>query len=470
MNDQMQRARLIPTSGIGNEREAEQRATSALLAVITIVRDFSSALFDSMGASKARRAEVEAFTEVQLTLPDGQKVRPDGLVRITYGKSTWSALIEVKTGSAELKVDQLNNYLAAARNIDADVVLSISNEISVGGAHPTAGLNVRSNSKVQVRHLSWSKILTHAIHCKVHSGVEDPEQAWILNELIRYLEHPASGALAMSDMGPDWTEVRDGARESTLRRSSEQVAEVAAKWDELLSFCALRLRSETGADVEQVIPRAQRDPKARLAHTTAQLEEDGTLDGELRIPDTAGNIAITGDLRARQLTAAIGVQAPDDKRARGSITWLTRQIAETANPNLVIEAYPLRARTPAIATLGQALDDPTALVSEGSDIYRFVLTYRSEMGQARKTGGRRPGFIDSVTGLIDSLYGDVVQHIKPWTPSAPKVKQAEPAPDGIRLGGGDSEPVEIHEPRTGQSEPPKIIPWDRISRNSSTTT
>jgi hypothetical protein len=99
----MQRARLMPTTGIGSEKEAEQRATSALLAVMTIVRDFSVALLSPIGASKARKATVEAFTEVEVKLPSGVKVRPDGLVRVSYGSTTWSALVEVKTGDSLLE-------------------------------------------------------------------------------------------------------------------------------------------------------------------------------------------------------------------------------------------------------------------------------------------------------------------------------------------------------------------------------
>jgi hypothetical protein len=56
-------ARLIPVSGISNTVEAEMRATSALLSVLTIVRDLSIAVFSPLGASTARKASVEAFIE-----------------------------------------------------------------------------------------------------------------------------------------------------------------------------------------------------------------------------------------------------------------------------------------------------------------------------------------------------------------------------------------------------------------------
>lgn len=185
----MQQARLIPVSGIGSEKEAEQRATSALLAVLTVVRDLSTELFAPLGASRAQKASVEAWTEVQFG-HNGRKIRPDGLLRIAYGKASWNALLEIKTGDATLDAEQINTYWDVARGEKFDHVITISNEIAPNAdAHPTAGLRVRSNSPVQVTHLSWTAILTTAVRLKQHKGVDDPEQAFLLGELIR-TPHP----------------------------------------------------------------------------------------------------------------------------------------------------------------------------------------------------------------------------------------------------------------------------------------
>ena len=70
------KARLIPVSGIGSAQEAEQRATSALLAVLSVVRDLSLELLSTLGASRAQRAVVETFIQVHM---DKTKIRPDGL-------------------------------------------------------------------------------------------------------------------------------------------------------------------------------------------------------------------------------------------------------------------------------------------------------------------------------------------------------------------------------------------------------
>ncbi|HIM92257.1 MAG TPA: stress response protein, partial [Dehalococcoidia bacterium] len=94
-------ARLIPVVGIKGDREKEQRATSAFLAVLSIVRPFSHDLLTKMGASSAAKATVETFTEVKIGSGE-QSVRPDGVVRVTFGSKSFTALVEVKTGDNKL--------------------------------------------------------------------------------------------------------------------------------------------------------------------------------------------------------------------------------------------------------------------------------------------------------------------------------------------------------------------------------
>ena len=228
-------ARLIPVAGISQQAEAEQRAASALLAVMTVVRPFSAALLAHAGATRAASARVEAFTEPTFDVGE-RKVRPDGLIRVHVGKRVgFQALVEVKTGLAKLDAEQINSYLDIARSEGFDCVLTISNEIAPSaGVHPTAGLAVRSNSKVAAHHLSWSLIVSVAVKEHAHRGVSDPEQAWILNELIRYLSHPKSGVVEFADMGDSWAQVRNAAVAGTLNRSDPAAVEVCRRWDQLL--------------------------------------------------------------------------------------------------------------------------------------------------------------------------------------------------------------------------------------------
>lgn len=420
-------ARVIPVTGIDSEKEAEGRATSALLAVLRMVRDLSDELFGPMGASSASSATVETYIESPFEL-GGKSVRPDGLVRVSYGRKFWTALVEVKTGKASLSADQLNTYWDLARQEKFDCVVSISNEIAPArGAHPTAGLRVQANSPVKVHHISWTQLLTTAVAIKQHKGVDDPEQAWLLAELIRYLEHPASGALAFDDMGPHWVQLRQDVRDDRLSAKDEGPADIAQRWDQLLRYIALTLGADIGQDVIQVLGRKHRkDPGARTQSLVDGLLRHGFLDGTLRVPNTAGDIEVHCDLKAQKLTASLQVDLPEDRSGRARGTWLAKQLPD-APEDVWIEAYEKNARTPVTGTLAQLRDDRSAIVSQQRKTpVRAEIAWTTEMGQNRTSGGKRPSFTESVHDLIEHFYREVVQTVTPWQPSPSRLPDTPP--------------------------------------------
>src|SRR3954466_11673030 len=275
-------ARLIPTSGISGADEQERRATSALLAVITAVREYGRSLLQPLGAPAGN---VQTFIEVPFLLGD-KRCYPDGLIRVTRGQKSWTALVEVKTGTNPLQPEQLENYLDIARDNGFHALITTSNEIPpIAGQHPTK-LDKRKLRKVALFHLPWSQILAEAVMQKEHRGVADPDQAWILGELIRYLEHPRSGALEFEDMGASWVPVRDGIRAGTLRASDKGAAEVAARFDALLRYVSLRLGRPVGTEVVPGVNRREAaEPAFRTATLVDSLVKEGRLAGAIRIPN-----------------------------------------------------------------------------------------------------------------------------------------------------------------------------------------
>ena len=414
------RARLIPVVGTKRDREAEQRATSAFLAVLSIVRDFSKELLAPMGASSAEKATVDTYTEVSM-----DEVRPDGVIRVTWGKRSFTGLVEVKTGTNKLDKDQVKAYIKSARKAKYDHVLTISNEIASAGAHPIQGLGVQTNSLVQVSHLSWVLILSTALRLKNHKGVDDPEQAWILEELVRYLQHDASGVLSFGDMGRSWLAIRDNARTVSLSRRTEGLKDVAQKLDELHEFAALQLSTEIGCDVTVIHPKALKEDQPQRIESLVKAMIDGNpIRGQFRIPNTAGDIVSEIDLRARQMTVSIEVKAPADKGALGRINWILRQLG-SAPENAVLEAYRKKAQIPNYAKLGSIRDDKRRSVllgEERSEPHRFVVKMRARMEPGRKASGHKPGFVDGYMGLLFQFYEEVVQNLTAWQPPAPKRK------------------------------------------------
>jgi hypothetical protein len=241
-------------------------------------------------------------------------------------------LVEVKTGNNTLVPEQIENYLDIAKEQGYDAVLTISNEIpAIAGQHPTK-VDKRKVRKVALHHLSWSQVLCEAVMQKEHRGVADPDQGWILGELIRYLEHPRSGALEFDDMGENWVPVRQAVASGTLRASDKTAPEVAARWDALLRFASLQLGRKLGEEVTPVLSRKElAEPILRSQHLVASLANDGKLTGTIRIPHAIGPIVVTADLRAGQLTCHVDIDAPKEGRPATRVKWLLRQMPEASD-------------------------------------------------------------------------------------------------------------------------------------------
>src|SRR5215218_3226884 len=122
------RARLIPTAGIRGQEEQERRATSSLLAVMRAVPEFGHALLKELGAPKS--PVIETFAEVRFKDGAGKTVIPDGAIVCERGKKSWTCLVEVKTGKAPLRDEQVGCYLDVAKANFFDGVLTISNQIT----------------------------------------------------------------------------------------------------------------------------------------------------------------------------------------------------------------------------------------------------------------------------------------------------------------------------------------------------
>src|SRR4051794_30291836 len=144
-------ARLIPVAGIRNQGEQEIRAASSLLAVMGAVDEFGKALLKEIGAPAGR---ISTFTEVPLEAPDGKVWRPDGVITVERGKTSWKCLVEVKTGNVPLGSEQISTYLDLAREHGFQAVLTISNQISGSPADVPVTVDRRKLRSVELRHLS----------------------------------------------------------------------------------------------------------------------------------------------------------------------------------------------------------------------------------------------------------------------------------------------------------------------------
>jgi hypothetical protein len=414
-------ARLIPLTTATGVEAKERNAASALLAVLSHVDEFGRNLLKPLGAPAGR---IEAFVETQIKAENGKTIRPDGLIGVTRGGKSWWALVECKIGDQPLTTEQMEMYLDLARFVGADAVLSISNQFTSRSSDYPIPVDKKKIKKVALYHWSWVRVLTEAEVQKQFRGVKDPDQAYLLEELIRYLSDPRSGVVQLNDMGPSWTKVRDGARVRTLRKADADVAAIASRWDELVRFLSLEMTKDLGRDVRELQRRTEATALARHDAVRHSLATAGELYAELQIPDTAGPLEIVADLSERQIRLSTELTAPKEGQSRGRLSWLLRQL-QKAPPDLTVEARVTYLPRTLSATLTELREDPSRLLPDKTrEIRAFRLTLSRELGLNRAAG--RGSFIESVVTNVKAFYGDVLQNLTAWKPRAPRLRTLGP--------------------------------------------
>lgn len=419
-------ARLIPIAGIRGQEEQERRATSALLAVMRAVPEFGHALLDDLSAPKGR---ISTYAEVQLKDAEGKLSIPDGAIVIERGKTRWCALVEVKTGSAALESEQVSRYLDLAREHGFDAVLTISNQITARPTDSPVAVDKRKLSKrVGFYHLSWWRIITEAVLQYRFRGISDPDQAWILGELIAYLDHENSGASGFQDMGESWVRVREGARHGTLRASDMDVRVVADRWEQFIDYLALGLSQDLGKEVDPV-RRKKETAAERIDVAVKTIAATGELVAGVRVPDAIGAVALTANLRTRQVTTTVTVDAPREGRPQSRINWILKQLANAPSDVRVTVGFANTRETTSLL-LSEAREYPQRLLSP-TDPKREPRTFELAVNRALglKTGKGQGSFIRETRRQVIDFYAEIVQNLKAWQAPAPKLQVDEPASD-----------------------------------------
>lgn len=418
-------ARLLSTIGLRGEEEKERRATSALLAVMFAVPEFAHACLKEFAAPKGA---VTTYTEVRLKDESGQVHIPDGAVVVRRGKTKWCALVEVKTGSSHLNTEQVERYLDMARANGFDAVITISNEIAAERQESVVDVDKRKLRSVKLFHISWWRILTIAVVQHRFRGVDDPDQAWLLGELIHYLDNDRSGASGFQGMGPSWIAVRDAANNGTLRLADSGLHEVAARWDQYCEYLALSLSQDLG---ENVLPVRKRNSTAkdRNANSSKNLVDTGALTASFKIPNAVGPLSVTADLRTRKVTTSVGIDAPREGRPLTRINWLLRQLKNAPESTRIDVSFSSSRETSSLL-LSEARDAPAGLLS-ATDAKReprsFEIALVLPMGQKR--GVDKGSFARETRRQTAGFYRDIVQVLTEWKPPAPKLKSLNPEGD-----------------------------------------
>ncbi|RII20571.1 General stress protein 16U [Streptomyces sp. YIM 130001] len=411
-SESWKQARLFPVSALKSDRDREMRATSVLLSVMAQIPEFGRRLTAAYGAPAGR---METFTEVSLPHGDTPR-RPDGVIRVERAGKLWTALVETKTNGSALKADQVQAYMDIAARRGYEAVITLSNDVALEGS-PLVDVRIdgRRKHKVALWHLSWAEVAHQAQLLIQHEGVGNASHAWLLQELLHYLQHENSGCHGFQNMGAAWVPVRNGIDDETLCQGDPRALEVVESWERLVRQVCLRLGGELGRKVLPV-QRSQRgiDPAARRIRLADQLCLDGRLKAELRMEGSPGVLAVIADLRTGKIRTSIEIPAPEQGYP---LTWVKRLIRRLADApaDLHVETLVEGEAGGPRGTLERLRPEPANIVPKNAmQITGFRLSLFKGMGSSR--GNAESGFIRSVDDAVHLFHGTVVVHVAASAP------------------------------------------------------
>lgn len=437
-------ARLIP---VVSDTSKEQRIASVLLAGMQMLPPFAGVLLSSVGQRVGKRTRVRAFTEiVPKCIKRGEKDRPDGLLMLETGRRSWSALFEIKQRKNQLESAQVERYVKLARLNGLDAVITVSNQFTARPDHHPLQLAKNRTGKVGLYHWSWMWIFTQASLLDMDDSVENPDQALLLRELVRFFGHSSAGIDGFDQMNREWKDVvRTIESRTALRRTAPEVESTVASWHEEERDLCLIMARHLGQSVRLKLDRKHRDaPLERLKDDCAKLADEHILECTLQIPNAAGDLVITVDMKGRTISCSMQVETPKDKKStKARVNWLLRQIAKADDPDLFVSAvWPSRAPN-TTQPLDVVRGDPTTLQTENRKLAPRALEVRMVRQPAGKFAGSRK-FIEYLEEAVPTYYDQVAQHLRPWQPAPPKprdggvISRGEQQVEPQSLGANDS--------------------------------
>ena len=419
------RARLIPTFA---EPRKEQRTVSVLLATLSAVPSFARQLLACCEVRMGKTSELHSYTEVEFASPDGScNGRPDGILSLLTRKSRWSALIEAKIDKAEIDEEQIQKYAVIARNHGIDAVITFSNQLVPLPTHLPYTVPKRFSQRVKFFHISWISVLTQALLVLRDQRELSNEQAFILEEMTRYLEHPNSGVKRFDQMNPEWRSLCHGVRQDELfKRSSPEIENTVTSWNQEERDLCLMLSRRMDESVEIRISRKhQADPELRFKDTCDSLCKSQELRCAFIVPNAASDIEITVNLERRTVACSMWLNAPGHKkRASAKINWLVRQLRNVAGEDVILRVYWGRRGTTQ-AKMSEVREDASCLEIERPR----ALPSGFEVVMIRGLGGRFTGrrtFIEDLENLVPDFYDQIGQNLRPWTPPPPSIDKHDP--------------------------------------------
>jgi hypothetical protein len=295
----------------------------------------------------------------------------------------------------------------------------------------------RKALQVQLFHFSWLSIITRALLLIDNKVVEDPEQAYMLKELARYLEHESSGVTSSVRMSNSWRDVVQNVHQNmSLVKHDDHVSKAVSDWFQLLRFLSIKLSLALGQTCSISMPRKHvKDPTVRLGDAISEVCSTSELKSSIDIPNAGGKLEISVSFLRKTIDLGVNLETPKDvKQQRAAISFVLNQMKDFEGDDLTVRVnWPRRVpptslpiqQTREESDRRQLIPDNFKDLPSSMDLMRVV-----DLGVGKLKSSS--GLPEVAEAEMLRFYKDAIQNLKKWVPEAPQIRpKKEPAQSGI---------------------------------------
>ena len=296
--------------------------------------------------------------------------------------------------------------------------------------------------------------MTNAILLHENAELDDPEQAFLIREFVRFFSHVSAGVESFVQMPSPWKDaVVTFQSGGNLKKSSDGIEAIVSGWHQKTRELSLQLTQCLSRTVElKVSKKHLADPKARIDEDASSLCVEGVLSAYLDIPDAASDMNVVADLKARAIRISMTLAAPQDRKTtRARINWILRQLNKSEPDDVVVRIIWASRAANTDVTLSHLRDGISHPEIEASNAKPRAFEFIYSIVKAGRFSGRRT-FIDDLEKACPKFYVNIGQHLKRWLPSPPRPTSstkktsspsAQRVPDTVPLGNDHTALLEV---------------------------
>ena len=412
----LSKTRLIPLLKTGDE----MALTSILLSAIRLIKEFKDSIFKELKLKRSGKAYY--YSEVVFHDIDTTS-RLDGMILVVVsGKIEDAIFIEVKNDKAKIEEEQILKYYKLAQLLNnVPKILTISNEFVFDSSHSPITIKNQSK-KISLYHFSWTYIKTIAqlLLFDNENNIDDEDQINIMKEVMHYFNDERSGVNGFRLMSKGWKAVSEKIKSQQPLNDKNEIIEAITSWHQEENDMSLMLSRKLGVLVKSNIE----NPKSKLNRDIKRLKDKQFLSTSLRIKGAVSDLKVIVDFRRRTISMSVRVIPPLDKGTISRISSIKKQLSKCKDSSLLENLYidaDIKFSSKSIKYNYTNIDQ----FYEHDNIKNLnIIAFDIELIKTVKIDSTKI-FVAEIEKMLLNYYNLIVQDLKSWKKSAPKLTKEE---------------------------------------------